>query len=318
MEDAFDQALLVRAFLQSAPGDFRVHHSQDGDQAARLLREREWDVLITDLNLPGLDGFELCRIARAVRPSMPILAVTAYTGAHYQEEAFRAGATDLMIKPLDRDELVRKVGELTGARPAAAVAAVRVIAVGGLVGDVEMGCGATLLKHRRSGAEVVIVPLCRDDMDPTDEGLRSAAEAAQRLGARLLLDEQALGDTQRRVALLQRVARDLQPQIAYIPAMDDQHPSRREAFRIAEAALRSVRRVLGYQTATTGSDFRPTHLEDVAEHMVDKMESLTAYQGRGTIRMDLTPRLARAYARYWGRLRRFGEVEAFEVVRDDG
>lgn len=113
VEDAFDQALLVKAFLQSM-GPVQVVHAQDGESAARLVREQEWDLLVTDLNLPGLDGFELCRIARAVHPSLPVLAVTGYTGAHYQEQAFRAGATELLTKPLDRDEFVAKVTELTG------------------------------------------------------------------------------------------------------------------------------------------------------------------------------------------------------------
>lgn len=313
VEDAFDQALLVKAFLQSAPGNFQVTHSQDGDHAARLLKEREWGLLITDLNLPGIDGFDLCRIAKQHHPSLPILAVTGYTGAHYQEEAFRAGATDLMLKPIDKDDFVRKVSELTGTLQAPAQ--VTVVAVEGLVGDAEMGCGGTLLKHRMAGMDVVIVPLCRDEMDPTNAGLENALNAAKRLGARLMVDELALEDTQRRVALLQRVVRDLQPQIAFIPAMDDQHPSRREAFRIAKAAFQSLPLVLSYQTATTGMDFKPTRMEDVADQMMDKMEALTAYQGAAVNRMDLAPRLAQAYARYWGRLERFGEVEAFEVVR---
>lgn len=313
VEDAFDQALLVKAFLQSAPGNFQVTHSQDGDHAAALLRDKEWALLITDLNLPGIDGFELCRVARNVRPSMPILAVTGYTGAHYQEEAFRAGATELMMKPLDKEDFVRKVTELTGT--ASASSQMVIVAVGGLVGDAEMGCGGMLLKHRQAGADVVIVPLCRDDMDPTDSGLEAAHRAARRLGARLMVDELAMEDTQRRVALLQRVARDLRPQIAYVPAMDDDHPSRREAFRIAKAAFASIPTLLGYQTATTGLEFRPNRREDVAEQMMEKMEALTEYQGTTVSRMDLAPRLAQAYARYWGRYERFGEVEAFEVVR---
>lgn len=314
VEDAFDQALLVKAFLQTAPGNFRVTHSQDGDQAAKLLKEEEWGLLITDLNLPGVDGFDLCRIAKTLNPSMPILAITGYTGAHYQEEAFRAGATDLMMKPLVNEEFVRKVSELTGTLRTPVRTSI--VAVGGLVGDVEMGCGGTLLKHRQAGADVVIVPLCRDDMDPTNAGLDSALKAAQRLGARLLVDELAMEDTQRRVALLQRVARDLQPEIAYIPAMDEQHPARREAFRIAKAAFATIPTVLGYQTATTGLEFKPGTLQDVADQMVDKLEALTLYQGVGLSRLDLAPRLARAYARYWGRLERFGEVEAFELVRE--
>ena len=102
VEDAFDQALLVKAILQSH-GNYVVSHSQDGDHAAKLLEEETWDLLITDLNLPGLDGFELCRLAKANHPGLPVLAVTGYTGAHYQEQAFRAGASELLTKPLERN-----------------------------------------------------------------------------------------------------------------------------------------------------------------------------------------------------------------------
>jgi hypothetical protein len=48
---------------------------------------------------------------------------------------------------------------------------------------------------------------------------------------------------------------------------------------------------------------------------MDKLELLTAYQDIGANRMDLAPRMAQAYARYWGRMKHFTEVEAFEVIR---
>lgn len=312
VEDAFDQALLVKAFLQSM-GPVQVVHAQDGDSAARLVHEHEWDLLITDLNLPGLDGFELCRIARSVHPTLPVLAVTGYTGAHYQEQAFRAGATELLTKPLDRDEFVAKVTELTGMEGESG--GPRVLAVGGLVGDVEMGCGASLVLHAQEGAEVTLVVLSRDEADPTDAGLDASARAAQILGARLVVDGAALDDTQRRIALLEKLVRDLEPQVVYLPSSDELHPVRREAFRIGRAATANAPMVLGYQTATTGMDFRPTRFRDVGEAMVDKLEALTAYQSPALSRPDLAPRLAQAYARYWGRLERFLEVEAFEVLR---
>lgn len=311
VEDAFDQALLVKAFLGSM-GDFQVVHSQDGDHAARLVREQEWDLLITDLNLPGLDGFELCRIAKAAHPTLPVLAVTGYTGAHYQEQAFRAGATDLLTKPLNRDEFVAKVAELAGLGSGAGKA--HVLAVEGLVGDAEMGCGGSLLLHRRGGAEIHILPLCRDELDPAGVGLAGARRAAQALGADLILEEAALDDTQLRAALIERVIRELRPSAVYLPAMDDVHPSRREAFRIGKMAAAQIPSVLGYQTATTGLDFRPGRFTDVGAVMVEKMEALAAYQSTGLNRLDLAPRLAQAYARYWGRFERFGEVEAFELV----
>jgi CheY-like chemotaxis protein len=312
VEDAFDQALLVQEFLQEAPGEFHVFHSQDGDHAARLLREKEWHLLVTDLNLPGMDGFELCRLARSIHPSLPILAITGYTSIDYQEEAFRAGAMELLQKPLEKTDFLRKVSDLLGTterftRPV-------VLAVGGLVGDVEMGCGGTLLKHRLRGLEVVIVPLCPDERDPGDAELVAASRAARALDSRLELDKAALEDTEGRVTLLQGLVRELRPQVAYVPAMDDEHPARREAFRVAQATLDDVPLVLGYQTATTGPEFRPTRFEKVADEMMDKMDALTAYGARP----DLAPRMAQAYARYWGRLSGFVEVEPFEVIRGIG
>lgn len=312
VEDAFDQAILVKAFLGSA-GGFHVVHAQDGDRAAQLVRSEPWDLLVTDLNLPGIDGFELCRIAKNAHPSLPVLAVTGYTGAHYQEQAFRAGASDLLTKPLEREEFLAKVGELTG-RPMAP-ARPQVLAVSALAGDAEMGCAGALLHHRNEGADVTIVILHRDDTDPGDVGLVGARQAVEALGAKLLVDPAALEDTQQRVAFMQRVVKDLKPKVAYIPAMDDGHPARRETFRIARAATAGVPSVMAYQTATTGHEFRPSRFQDVADVLVDKMEALTCYADAGLQRLDLSPRMAQAYARYWGRLQRFTEVEAFEPVR---
>lgn len=312
VEDAFDQAIIVKAFLDFF-GDVQVVHAQDGERAAQLVRAEEWDLLVTDLNLPGLDGFELCRIAKSAHPSLPVLAVTGYTGAHYQEQAFRAGATELLTKPLERGEFVTKVAELTGR--SAGPTRPNILAVGALVGDVEMGCAGALMRHRKDGAQVTIVVLHRDEVDPEGVGFVGARQSADTLGAKLLVDDGALDSTQDRVAFMQRVVQELKPKVAYVPAMDDTHPARRETFRIARAATASVPSVLAYQTATTGPEFHPSRFEDVGDVLVDKMEVLTCYADAGLQRLDLSPRMAQAYARYWGRLRQFTEVEPLEPVR---
>jgi CheY-like chemotaxis protein len=312
VEGAFDEALQVRGYLEPLES-LDITHSPDGDHAAALLRGEPWSLLITDLDLPGLDGFELCRIARSVDPKLPILALTGYTAVHFQEEAFRAGATELLSKPLQRDQLKAAVAGLVGIGEGPTRSAV--LAVGGLVGDVEMGCGGTLRKHAVGGAEVVIAPLCRDEMDDAGRGLAGAGRAAEILGARSVIDEAALDDTERRMAIVERLLADLRPRIVFLPAMDDSHPARREAFRIVKAATGTVPSVLAYQTATSGLDFRPSRFEDVSEQIIDKMEALTAYMDAGANRLDLAPRMAQAYARYWGRLHRFAEVEPFEVIR---
>ena len=149
-EDAFDHALIVKAFLSSADR-FETVHSQDGDAAAALLRDETWDLFVTDLNLPGKDGFELIRICRELHPDVPVLATTGYTANHYHEAAFRAGAKDLMTKPLEKEEFLMRVARLVDdpERDKAEDDEDEedppvVLAVGGLVGDAEMGCGGSL------------------------------------------------------------------------------------------------------------------------------------------------------------------------------
>lgn len=312
VEDVFDEALLVKSFLQSG-GAFDVTHSQDGDAAIRLLAKGPWDLVITDLNLPGTDGFAVIRAARERHPEVPILATTGYTGAQYHEEAYRAGANELLTKPLDKDDFLSRIAALTGR---GTVPASGVLAVGGLVGDAEMGCGGALVQAAGAGLPVLILPLCRDDLDPKGAGLQAAEEAASTLGVRVQIDEEALDDTARRADLVARTIAEMRPSIVYVPAIDEVHPSRMEAFRISKATTRSVPTVLGYQTATTGMDFKPTRFIDIAEVLDQKMEALAAYRIAGRHRVDLSPRLAQAYARYWGRFERFGEVEPFEVIKE--
>jgi hypothetical protein len=103
-----------------------------------------------------------------------------------------------------------------------------------------------------------------------------------------------------------------------MPAPDDRDPSRKAAAEVTHDATPEVETVRAYETATTGLEFSPSIFADVRAEMVMKMESLAAYKAVGAPRVDLRPRMAQAYARYWGRFRDFTEVEAFEVVRGSG
>ena len=105
------------------------------------------------------------------------------------------------------------------------------------------------------------------------------------------------------------------PGTVYMPAPDDRDASRKEAAEMVREASQEVETVLAYETATTGLEFTPSHFNDVRAEMVLKMEALAAYQAVGAPRVDLRPRMAQAYARYWGRFRDFTEVEAFELIR---
>ncbi len=318
IEDAFDQALLVKAFFNALPG-FTVVHVQDGDRAMQRLEMETWDLIVTDLNLPGADGFTIIRQARTRYPSLPILVTTGYTQAHYEEQALRAGADQVMIKPLTQNDFVSRVWAMIEREDLFEVAESKVVlAIEGRLGDAEMGCGGTLMRAVEDEATVVIVPILMDAEHASPEELKAASIAAKVLGVELRVDRTLFGDTAGQKDLIERTINELRPTTLYLPAPDDRDPSRREASVVATAAGIEVENIFGFETATTGLDFTPSHFVDVRAQMVMKMEALSTYQSMGAARVDLRPRMAQAYARYWGRHRDFTEVEAFQHIQADG
>jgi DNA-binding NtrC family response regulator len=95
-----------------------VARAGGGREATALLSERAFDVVITDLRMPDVDGLSVLRSARA-RPSPPeVVVMTAYGTAESAVEAMKAGAADYVTKPFSMDELRLRVRRLAGARDA--------------------------------------------------------------------------------------------------------------------------------------------------------------------------------------------------------
>jgi DNA-binding response OmpR family regulator len=316
VEDAFDQALLVKAFFKELP-DFELTHAQDGDQALKLIESEKWDMLVTDLNLPGAYGFSIIRKLRSISEDVPILVTTGYTQAQYEEQALRAGADQVMIKPLSPDEFVSRVRSMIRPNETDVSDESGVLAIEGRLGDAEMGCGGAMMKAVDEGRQVVVVPVLSEPDDASSEELKAASIAAAVLGIELRADRTRFGDRDAQRQILQGALDELRPKTVYIPAPDDRDLSRRQASEIGRASTAGVENVLGYETATTGLEFTPGEFVDVHKQMVVKMEALATYQSVGAPRVDLRPRMAQAYARYWGRFMEFTEVEAFEKVKGE-
>ena len=316
IEDAVDQALLVKAMFNTMAG-YQVTHVQDGDQALTLLVNEHWDLIITDLNLPGADGFTVIRTVRKHSADIPILVTTGYAQAQYEEQALRAGADQVIIKPLNRDEFVaRVVGMVEREQRSSAHLDLDevVVVIEGRLGDAEMGCGGVLMRSVAGHETVVVVPVLNDPDAATHEELKAASIAANILGIELRMDRSLFGDHDAQRDLIERILDELRPTTVYLPAPGDGDASRREASLMGVETTSDIPRVYGYETATTGFDFQPARFVDIREQMVIKMEALASYQSVGAPRVDLRPRMAQAYARYWGRFEGFTEVEAFQEV----
>ena len=83
--------------------------ASDGEEGLALLRRPEVGVLVTDLMMPGLDGKELLRTARSMRPDVEVVLMTAYGTVEAAVSAMKEGAYDFITKPLKRHALVKTV-----------------------------------------------------------------------------------------------------------------------------------------------------------------------------------------------------------------
>ena len=150
----------------------------------------------------------------------------------------------MLAKPLDKDGFLEGVNAGLGAEVEPSPAPGNILAVEGLAGDVEMGCGGTLVQAAAAGHTVVVLPLSQDELDAAGAALETSKAACRVLGIRLVVDKAALGDATRRIAVMQKAIADLQPAVVYVPSMDDSHPARMDAFRVAKAATGDVATVL--------------------------------------------------------------------------
>jgi DNA-binding NtrC family response regulator len=82
---------------------YTVQHAADGERAWKILQSESFDLLMTDLRLPGIDGIELIGRAHPLAPSMPIIVTTAFATIDSTVEALRCGAADYLPKPFGSD-----------------------------------------------------------------------------------------------------------------------------------------------------------------------------------------------------------------------
>src|SRR5260370_14599050 len=85
---------------------YEVRAGSDGEQALRELAGRDYDALVTDVRMPGLNGLDLVRAAQAQSPEMTIIVMSAYGSHDLAIEAMKAGAYDYLGKPFRPDEVL--------------------------------------------------------------------------------------------------------------------------------------------------------------------------------------------------------------------
>lgn len=101
---------LVRALLKRH--GFEVCEAVDGRDALNKMSEENPDIVIVDVMMPNIDGFELCRLLRKDYENLPVLMLTAKDGLADKVNGFELGADDYLTKPFEGDELAARVKAL--------------------------------------------------------------------------------------------------------------------------------------------------------------------------------------------------------------
>jgi two-component system alkaline phosphatase synthesis response regulator PhoP len=110
VEDQRDLALGLRANLEVEGYDVDV--AETGEDALRIAGERRPDVVILDVMLPGIDGYEVLAKLRGMKLAMPVLMLTARAEEVDKVRGFRAGADDYVTKPFGVMELLVRIQAL--------------------------------------------------------------------------------------------------------------------------------------------------------------------------------------------------------------
>lgn len=177
IEDEPRVASLLKNGLEE--NGYQTMVAYDGVMGLRLFRVHTFDLVISDIILPKMDGFELCKEIRKTNPGIPILMLTALGSTDDKLDGFDAGADDYMVKPFDFRELYARIRVLLKRNNEAAVPQLREIRYSDLYIDLQ-GKNVT-----RNGTSIKLSPKEYNlllYMTENAERVLSRIEIAERFG----------------------------------------------------------------------------------------------------------------------------------------
>lgn len=107
IEDEKDIVLPLKKFLEKY--GYAVDFALDGEQGYNLARLNKYDCILLDLNLPKMDGLELCKQLRKISNNTPIIMLTARSQIYNKLEGFDVGTDDYITKPFELKELMARI-----------------------------------------------------------------------------------------------------------------------------------------------------------------------------------------------------------------
>ena len=110
IEDEVQVSSFIKQGLEEKAFDVEVAY--DGNIGERLALQRDYDVVVLDIVIPGINGFDLCKILKTEKPQVPVLMLTTLGTTADKLAGFEAGADDYLLKPFEFEELMARLRAL--------------------------------------------------------------------------------------------------------------------------------------------------------------------------------------------------------------
>lgn len=320
VDDDPDIAQFVRTVLSKA--GMHAVACFDPLEALALAARESFDAVVTDIEMPGMNGLEFLGRLRELQTELPVAVMTAHASVDYAVEALRRNADEFMVKPVRRDDVVATVRRLVelGAARRATTRHQTVLAVGAHPDDVELGIGGTLAAHRSAGDQVVILTLSRGARGgEAGDRMGESMAAAELIGARLFmedLEDTRISESDPTVTIIERVVAQVQPTVVYTHSAHDRHQDHRAVHRAAMVATRTVPAFACYQSPSATVDYRPTRFVGIDGFTATKLALLACFGSQSGIRSYMQDDFVLATSRYWSRYGGGQHCEPLEVIRE--
>jgi DNA-binding NtrC family response regulator len=104
-----DDEEIIREFLSEVLEDYDITVACDGDEAISTLKERHFDLVITDLRMPKVSGEEVVRVARELSTDTKVIVISGYSSLYTVSQSVSHGACAFLSKPFSINELLQSV-----------------------------------------------------------------------------------------------------------------------------------------------------------------------------------------------------------------
>ena len=107
-DEEFVRSVLSRTLAQA---DHQVTLAEDGRKGVQLFKEGKFDIVLTDLGMPGVSGWEVCRMIKEISPRTPVGMITGWGGERSQSKMEEYGLDFIISKPFDFAQILNVVAE---------------------------------------------------------------------------------------------------------------------------------------------------------------------------------------------------------------